>query len=210
MSYDAVLFDWDGTLWDSVHTVFSIYKDMFSEFGLPPLEEKDFKNRFTSNYHKYYRLMGYKGSLEEADSKWIKMYEEREHLIKPVKGALDVVKLVKEKGLKTGIVSDGSDERIRAEVKEHGFGPFIDVIVTDKDVPEFKPDPKCVAFGVKKLGVEPGNALYVGDMDSDIAAGKGAGLKVAGVLTGFHSRERLFISSPDYVLESVLGVREII
>jgi len=54
----------------------------------------------------------------------------------------------------------------------------------------------------QKLNATPETVLFVGDTIYDIDAGKKAGVRTAGITTGYHSREMLKNAQPDYILTS--------
>lgn len=60
------------------------------------------------------------------------------------------------------------------------------------------------------MDVKPEEVLFIGDMDHDIQAGKKAGTKTAGILTGYHSRKKLEQEKPDFILENLSELKKLI
>ncbi|MBU7016095.1 MAG: HAD-IA family hydrolase [Theionarchaea archaeon] len=102
------------------------------------------------------------------------------------------------------IVTSRGREWAEASLKEHGISPYFEVIVTTDDVKKDKPDPGPILKAVSLLKVAPQDCFYVGDLPSDIRAGKRAGVKTAAVLTGLASGERLTKEKPDFLYENLL------
>ena len=72
--------------------------------------------------------------------------------------------------------------------------------VTPEDVSEPKPHPEPVLFALERLGVAPGEAVFVGDSPHDIASGRAAGTRTAGALWGPFPRASLEAAGPDALL----------
>jgi phosphoglycolate phosphatase-like HAD superfamily hydrolase len=79
-----------------------------------------------------------------------------------------------------------------------------------EDVTRRKPHPEVVLRCLDELELEPGEAVYVGDSQIDIEAGRAAGLRTVGVLTGASSRETLVAASAEYILESAPELLELL
>jgi HAD superfamily hydrolase (TIGR01509 family) len=98
-----------------------------------------------------------------------------------------------------------SRDRIWAEtsLQNHGLLHCFEVMVTTDDVQKDKPHPAPLQKAVSLLAVDPEECLYVGDLPSDIRAGKRTGVHTAAVLTGLSPRDRLEEEHPDYIFENL-------
>ncbi|MEV1083214.1 HAD-IA family hydrolase [Streptomyces sp. NPDC050211] len=80
----------------------------------------------------------------------------------PYPDAAEVLHTLRERGIPVGVVSNiGWD--LRPVFREHGLDPYIDVYVLSYEHGIRKPDPRLFATACAKLGVEPRDALMVGD-----------------------------------------------
>ena len=77
------------------------------------------------------------------------------------------------------------------------------MLVTYDDTTRHKPYPDPLLAGCDRLGIEPGQVLYVGDALVDIQAGKAAGTRTAGVTWGAGSLEDLVGAQPDYLFNAM-------
>lgn len=79
--------------------------------------------------------------------------------------ARDVLKTLKENGLKTMIVSDTSfsGSSVKKMLSNIGLGEYVDLVITSADTGFLKPDPRIFKVGLEKLGVNPWEAIHVGD-----------------------------------------------
>jgi phosphoglycolate phosphatase len=78
------------------------------------------------------------------------------------------------------------------------------------DGPEKKPAPGPLLAIAKKLGVEPGSLVMVGDGSQDVEAARGAGCRVIGVESTYSPREKLIAAKPDIILENLWGVADVV
>jgi len=92
--------------------------------------------------------------------------------------ALNVLAVLKEKGVKLGIVSNNY-KTIHKTLSEFGLSTFFDCIVISKEVGLQKPNPEIILLACKLCGVEPSQAIYVGDHPFDIICAHDAGASAA-------------------------------
>jgi len=98
-----------------------------------------------------------------------------------------------------------SRERMWAEnaLQKHELLSYFEVMVTTDDVEKDKPHPAPLQKAVSLMQVDPCECLYVGDLPSDIRAGKRTGVHTAAILTGLSPRDRLAEEHPDYIFENL-------
>ncbi len=89
-------------------------------------------------------------------------------------GSLDVLKFLSEAGLKLGILSAATTQRVKAFVRRHQLDPYIELQMGVDEGPS-KPDPSLFLQACQTLGVEPASTLMVGDSAGDIEMGRRAG-----------------------------------
>ncbi|QLJ52493.1 MAG: hypothetical protein Sv326_0318 [Candidatus Fermentimicrarchaeum limneticum] len=204
MRFKAVLFDWDGTLYDSIDTSFKIYGELFKKYANLNLTCDYFRETFIVNYHKYYAMHGIpENKWEEVDNHWLKRFHEMEGEIHLFAGVKEMLKEIYEKKIRIGLVSNGTGGRIKKEMRKNVIYDYFTAVITDDEIKDFKPNPIGVQEALKAIKVEASDALYVGDMLEDVQAGKNAGTSTAAVTWGAHSLERLRPAKPDYILNSV-------
>jgi phosphoglycolate phosphatase len=86
----------------------------------------------------------------------------------------------------------------------------MEVIIAADDAPRKKPAPDPLLECSKRLGILPERCMYVGDARTDIQAGKAAGMKTVGVLTGFDDHKALSRENPDAVIDSIADLKDIL
>ena len=113
-------------------------------------------------------------AFEEADQ-WLKNAAPSPLFV----GSLEVIKFLSEAGLKQGILSADTTERVERFVQRHQLSPYIQIQMgADRGL--MKPDPALFFQACESLGVTPESTLMVGDSAADIQMAKDAG--AAGVI----------------------------
>ncbi len=132
----------------------------------------------------------------------------RPHLHRGVRRVLDALR---GRGMPMAVVSSRRREPLSWGLAACGLAPFFRVVVGLEDVSEPKPDPEGLLLAARRLGVAPSRAVYVGDSDVDVEAGRRAGMTawraawaappVAGV-----ARSPLLVLHPAEVLARLDGL----
>jgi len=80
---------------------------------------------------------------------------------------------------------------------------LFDIILAREDISKCKPNPEGILQIARTMETKTTDCVYVGDSPADIAAGRAAGTKTVGVLTGLSSREQLRKEKPDLLVNSI-------
>ena len=105
---------------------------------------------------------------------------------KPFEGAAEVVRALRKKGYKTGILTRGGHAYAEFILKKSNVRDLFDAIVARDDFPdeEAKPSPKAMVNFGNLLGVRPEEILFLGDHKVDWLTARDSGAGFYGVLTG--------------------------
>ncbi|MEM2924463.1 MAG: HAD-IIIA family hydrolase [Methanocellales archaeon] len=210
---EAVMFDWDGTLYDSLLLNYNCYLKVFSRFGIKAISIEEYRSRATPNWYEFYRYLQIpEDKWLEADEIWLAQYEEERSKGKLFPDCISTLEYLKANGLKIGLVSAGNKSRVLRDIEAQGVMKFFDTMIfgDEVDFEKRKPAPYQLEIALENLGISASKSLYVGDMIEDILMGKNAGTKTAVVLTGFATPEKLRSVSPDFMLENLSEIRDII
>jgi len=215
---DAVVFDLDGTLIDSIQVHFKVLNTAFERLGLPPVSWEDAMEAAKEGRFDWDRVLPdeNKTRRHEIITKCVEIIADiqsemlRAH-VRLIKGSVEVLRAIAETGMKIAIVTSTQERYIRDKLypfDEAGIAYLFEVIITTDDVPLKKPAPAPLIECGRRLGLPPERMVYVGDSHVDIRAGKAAGTKTIGVLTGMDDYDALAAEQPDAILESVLDLSE--
>ena len=216
----AVIFDLDGTLIDSIDLYFSIVEEALERLNLPAVsrsrilaaaESEDFKWELVLPQD----VLNRKEKI--IDEAWAVINEIAPQMFADnldlIQGAGGIVENLSSKGLKIGLVTSTQRQYLETKMqplKNVGVDTLFEVIITSDDVVKRKPAPDPLIACAQQLGLKPDNCVYVGDTTTDIRAGKAAGMRTVGVLTGFDEYEALETEKPDAIIKNVQNLLEVI
>lgn len=202
----AVLFDWDGTLLDSYQADANAYVQMFRALGVP-WQPGSLAQHYSPDWHNVYRAVQLPTQLwPEADRLWRRFYRSERPLLQA--GARAVVQALADR-YQLGLVSSGSNVRVRSQVHALGLEPFFAVSVFGDQVPRRKPHPLQLQLAMSRLGLDPGCCIYVGDAPEDVNMARRAGVAAVGVLQHSPVPERLRESRPNALIKTICSLPEL-
>lgn len=203
---EAVIFDLDGTLIDSMWVWSEVDVKYLQKFGIEvpkDLHEAIEGMSFVEGAKLFKERFGIEDTIEEIIEDWNQMAFQTYVEEVPMKsGAYDFVKRVRNMGLKTAIATSNSTRLVEAVLKVHGLQNDFDAIVTADEVPEGKPNPQIYLEAVARIGVSPEKCLVFEDICNGILAGKRAGMEVCAVRDTFSEYQwDKKIEMADYYIE---------
>jgi HAD superfamily hydrolase (TIGR01509 family) len=98
----------------------------------------------------------------------------------PTKGAIDLVKNLKQHGFKLAIATSGHRKLAHYYLDKLGIEPLFDTVVCAEDITRSKPDPEIFQKAAQRLGMEPAECVVVEDAKLGIEAAIKAGMKCIG------------------------------
>ncbi|MGN0170268.1 MAG: HAD family hydrolase [Lachnospiraceae bacterium] len=187
--YEAIIFDMDGTLIDSMWVWTKLDQKFFEErnMSMPDTLAKDIEGLSMQETAEYFiRTFHLDYEIQELMQIWNEMASwEYANEVPYKKGAFRFLKQVKKLGIKTGIATSNSRELVEMADKRLHFMSYIDVLVTTNEVPNGKPAPDIYLKVAKALQVDPEKCLVFEDIPSGILAGKNAGMATCAVQDDF-------------------------
>ena len=130
--------------------------------------------------------------------------------VEPYDGIMDMVKALKEKGLKLAVLSNKPHARTVEVVYKYFKEDIFDFVQGQIDGINKKPDPQGALSIAKKLGVDTSECIYVGDTDVDMKTGKSANMYTVGVLWGFRDEKELIENGADKIVSKPNEIVELI
>ena len=192
---EAVVFDLDGTLLDTLEDLTDAVNMALEKYGLP-LRSMEEVRSFVGNGLRNLMMQ----AIEEGED--YPMFEElfvffREyyenncnHKTAPYEGVLELMKELKGRGIKMAIVSNKVDESVQ-ELNNKFFSEYIDVAIGEREGIGRKPAPDALNEALDILGVGKEHTLYVGDSEVDIQTADNADMRCVLVNWGFRDENFL-------------------
>jgi HAD superfamily hydrolase (TIGR01549 family) len=128
----------------------------------------------------------------------------------PIDGADKVLKALNDSSLRLGIVTNSGRNSANFLLHKYDFAKYFEFILTRNDVNEMKPKPDGILMALELLNLPKDRVIYIGDSAIDVRAAKAAGVKIASVISGHYSEDKLRTEGSDYVLRSVADLPKII
>jgi HAD superfamily hydrolase (TIGR01662 family) len=220
LKVEAVIFDLDGTLIDSIDIYFSIVEKTLERLNLPAVSRSRILAAAESEDFKWELVLPQDvlTSKEKIiDEAWAVINEIAPQMFADnldiIKGAGDIVEDLSSNGLKIGLVTSTQRKYLETKMqplKIGGVDTLFEAIITSDDVEKRKPAPDPLLACAQQLDMKPENCVYIGDTTTDIKAGKAAGMRTIGVLTGFDEYEALETEKPDAIIKDVQNLLKVI
>ncbi len=193
--YKTVIFDLDGTLLDTLDDLTDAVNAALCAFGLPIRTKTEVCSFVGNGIAKLIkRAIGYEHARFAEILEAFKSYY-RAHCAdktKPYDGVLALLNALKERGVKTAVVSNKADFAVKQLAKVY-FGDLLCVAVGENEEAGVrkKPAPDAVFAVMEELGAEKSSTVYVGDSEVDIQTAKNAGVECISVTWGFRTEKFL-------------------
>lgn len=209
----AVIFDLDGTLSDSIHSIKYCADRAVAGFGYGPFTEQQYKYFVGDGAANLIRRALAAGGDEEgihfddAFARYREIFRENcMYRVVPYDGIRELLAALKEKQVKIAVLSNKPHAET-VNVIETLFGKgYFDVIQGQKENVAIKPSPEGVFQILEQLGLRVEDVLYLGDTSTDMKTGKSAGALTLGALWGFRDRQELEENHADAIIEHPLDV----
>ena len=178
----SVIFDMDGTLFDTQRICIPAWdwageKQGFQNVG----EHIPFVCGMSDAWWKKHLRDNFPTMDIEKFSRDARQFIADNLVVKYMPGAEELVKFLKEKGVKLAIASGSSQGSIKHHLAEVGGTHYFDAIVGGADIENGKPAPDIFLLAAKKLGAKPEDCYVLEDSPNGIRAGFAAGMKAIGV-----------------------------
>jgi len=208
MKHQLIIFDWDGTLMDSIDKIVLCMQQAAKNQQHTVPAEQAVKNIIGLSLLKAMQqlfptlLLTQQELLVEA---YREQYNSMHHINTPFyDGIAELLTNLKAQGyilaVATGKGRNGLNRMMQKTNTEHLFSATVCA-----DESNSKPDPLMIHSLLKELNVSPSNALMVGDSSYDLDMAANAGVKSLGVSYGVHGREKLMLSNPVAVVDCLVS-----
>ena len=198
----VLLFDWDGTLYDSAVTGFAAFRLTFKELGVSSFTEEFYETHYSPNWYSMYEALGLpREQWAGADRLWLEHY--RHQPVSMIPGAYDALQAVVGDGYRVGLVTSGTHSRIVREIDHLGLNGVFEVVICNEDVVKKKPHPEGIEKAMVRLNISAESCSYIGDAPEDIQMGKRASVFTVAVRSAYPTSKHLAATEPDLLIESI-------
>ncbi len=206
MKYDAVIFDLDGTLTDTLGDLANSVNFALCQFGFPERTLDEVRSFVGNGVRKLIYLSVPENTSEDISEKCLDVFKEyykNNSLVetKPYDGIIPMIESLKNQGIKTAVVTNKMHEAAE-EIVRIFFGGLIDVSLGQIDGVAQKPEPDGIYNVLEKLGVSKEKSVYVGDSEVDCITANNADIPCIGVTWGFRDESVLLENGADFIADT--------
>ncbi len=218
MKIDAVIFDLDGTLLDTLGDLTNAVNHALGACGLNAFDRGRVRRYVGNGVPKLidralrFSTVGQEPSendgafddralFDKCLAEFTAYYDKHNaDTTAPYDGVADMLGTISAWGLKSAIVTNKYDGAAQA-LKHRFFGAVNAVVGAAPDIRP-KPAPDGVYKALRLIGADAARAVYVGDGETDIETAKRCGMPVIAVTWGFRDRDALCALNPDYIIDA--------
>jgi phosphoglycolate phosphatase len=208
-SLRLLVFDWDGTLMDSISTIVACTQAAVRDLGLEPPADSVVRGAIglglRESMERFYPAFDdalFEAMVERYRFHWLESFRDDPLLFA---GVIEAVRHLADQGFLLAVATAKSRRGLERELVRTGLGPLFHATRTVDEAPS-KPHPGMLLGLMEELGARASETLMIGDTQWDLQMAQNAGTHGLGVLTGSHSREELEQCSPVVCLPSVREV----
>ncbi|WEG14490.1 HAD family hydrolase [Pullulanibacillus sp. KACC 23026] len=207
----AIIFDFDGTLADTLPICFNAFQFVFKEFDNREITPEEIKTMFGPSETGIIRENLMNSNYDQAIEMYYQKYGDyHQDLVTENKEINDLLLYLKTEGYKLAIVTGKARRSLEISMDCLNMRDVFDVIITGDDVELPKPNPEGINKVLSILNIKNNEAVFLGDSDADIQAGLGAQVYTIGVqwLPNYQSLE--FSVKPNQLVKSPSEFRELL
>jgi phosphoglycolate phosphatase-like HAD superfamily hydrolase len=202
MRYDLIVWDFDGTLADSLEVSVRTYNALAPRFGCKPVADVAAARGLNTT-----TLLKQHGVTLFKLPRMIKAFlaAQRDHMtaIRLFPGVPEVLRDLRGRGLRLGVLSSNAKPNILACLDANGVADVFEFVV---GYPRLFGKAKALRRLLKTTAVPRDRALYVGDEARDVAAAREVGVDIAAVGWGFHTAAVLAAEGPTHFVADPSGL----
>ena len=218
MRYNGIIFDFDGTLVDSLGDIVDSMNHVLAEKGFPPHTREEYRSLVGKGIEDLAEKSLPPDMRDRETVKSILVpYKKRYHehcLIKtgPYPGIVYMLEKIKKHGIYIAVLSNKAEEFTRYMADRLFAGDLFDDVVGAREGVPAKPHPESSIGIAARAGIQPGQFLFVGDSGSDMKTARNACMTPLGVLWGYRDRPELEKEGAMYIVNhpreilSLLGI----
>jgi phosphoglycolate phosphatase len=209
---EAIFFDLDGTLVDSVPDLTAAVDSMMRSLGLPPRGEDKVRQWVGNGAENLIRRALADDMAGDAQAEQVNAarplfesaYEANLFVHSRLyAGVLEGLTALRVAGWRMACITNKPGRFAEPLVEKIGLGGFFEVVLGGESAPNKKPAPDALLMTAQQMQVQIDRVLMVGDSQNDVGAARNAGCPVVAVPYGYNHGADIHDARPDAVIQSI-------
>jgi phosphoglycolate phosphatase len=207
-----LVFDWDGTLMDSIGSIVACTRAMMDELGLQGVADETVRNTIGLGLRETMEVLCPGGGeamfariLEIYRKHWVATWRDQPVLFP---GVREMLAALAEQGYLLAVATGKSRRGLDHVLAQTGLDAGTFHATRTVDEAFSKPHPQMLLDILDELGVQPGAAVMIGDTTYDLEMALNARTAAVGVCSGSHGKEELLRLGPLACLDAVAELPE--
>ncbi|MBN1801082.1 MAG: HAD family hydrolase [Candidatus Lokiarchaeota archaeon] len=231
-SFKGIIFDFDGTLLDIKNAMVKAIEEIFAENKIDFEPEASLQEigALLETLQGYplpkivlnsYEIFKYITTFKDItyikkiliSTKIFAKYLEYARQAPLVPGARELLEILKNKlGCDLFIISHNKKENLLFHLDKYGILNYFKGVFGTDDLPALKPDPQSLEPAIKEypISVKRSEFVMIGDMPTDIQAGREAGFQTIALASGISNRNVLLNSRPNLIVNTLTELIDLI
>lgn len=190
--YSLVMWDWNGTLLDDVGVALKSVNTMLARRGEEPIDLPSYHDYIDVPIRRFYENIfdlekeDFAGILKEYNDEYQALMSE----ITLAQGAPEVLRHLRDAGVRQAIVSSSEQNQLRGAVKHFDLDSYFDAVLGAEDFLAGSKLERARQFIIKN-NIDPSGVLVVGDLLQDYEMARGVGADCLLLSRGHHSAKKL-------------------
>jgi len=195
-----LVFDFDGTMVDSLDSVVRKVNEVASRLGKKPFSEPAVEHLLTDGANSSLRTWPLVRFLSGIVSKLIEA-DQQQHMdeMEPVPHLFSILRKLKDRGYKMGIVTSNKGETVRQYLADQHVSDLFSFIYAGVGL--YGKD-RLMKTMMTEQHLKPKQIIYIGDEPRDILTAHAVGVKAIAVTWGFQSKKALTRVKPDWIIKT--------
>ena len=210
----AILFDFDGTLADTLPFYVKAYDRALQKIGFTFISKEIPKICFGKSEEVICTNLGVPEKTEVFTKTYFSAVKELFTLAPLFDDTIELLNFLRDRNIKIVVITFAYRWYIDQMMSQYALNPYFDFIISKDDVTNPKPHPEAVLKAIDTLSITAKESLVVGDSKSDIIMGKAAGSKTV-LFTRkeydlFYSFDELKKTNPDFIVTRLSQIKKLV
>ena len=211
---ELIIYDLDGVVIDSTKAICTAFNQAIEDVGERSRPEEEILGMIGVALEEMFRRVLPEEKHDRIGccfDRYLAIFSEVSPIhTRILDGVEETLRYFEAKGVKQTLATNKSSVEAERILGDLGIRHLFDLVLGLNDVDAPKPSPEMILLTLERMDVEPGKVVLVEDSPTGLAAGKASGVHTVAVTTGTHVEDVLVPWEPEYTLECIRGLMEVV